>query len=202
VQAEGIKIQTNRWTDAAQTIDVLLPGDSRQLTFKVNLPSNTQYSDLDVQAFYKNTLVTSKKIAVNLLVPKNAVKLVQSEDGIYPTIVFDNRNEHRRRITVEYSLEKDGETYLIDTLDNIEATENEVYYTTLSSTLTTLPEGTYTLKAKFYERGQVIGEQVEVVDIAGKEGGVNVRLLFYIIAAVLVGAFMYLVLLYKPRRGE
>jgi len=201
IQAEDIKLAVNKWNSQPKTIELLVSGETRDHTFTLNLPAKPE-NQLDVQVFYKDVPIETKSIPVNLLVPKHAIKFIKDpETGkLYPVIIIDNRNTHRRKMDVQYTLEKDGESYVLDALDGLVIIENEVFHKTESVPLKNLPEGDYNLVAEFREQGEIVGEQNEIIEISGDTRSFNARSLFYSAIVIIVGLFAYIIFIYKPKQ--
>ena len=70
----------------------------------------------------------------------------------------DNRDKPEREIGVEFSLNKDKETYFIDTDRKYEVGENQLYHRVDYLQLENLPAGEYEVESSFYEEGKKVKE--------------------------------------------
>jgi len=199
--AENMQVSLNSFIDEAVTIDNLLPGQQVEKDFTIQLPPDIMSQQVKAQVTYKGTAVAVKTIPVNILTPAFSLKLLQDQSSgeMYPVIIIDNRNMESRRVYVEYSVEKDGQAYFLDTFSsNIE--EGEVFSSS-KDTIGKLPAGTYEVKAKFVSRDKIIGNYTSSVEIQGDYKPMNVKWFFYMLVILFIAAFV-LILFIKPKRGE
>ncbi len=193
-EAEDIEVALDKWTEGPKAIDLMLAGDKRDVQFDLYVPGDAIDTNLTIQVLYKGVPVTSKTVQASIHTPDHAVKMTEdTETGkLYPTLVFDNRNsDETRTITYEYSVVKDGETYLLDSSGDNIIDANTLYVKTDSMAIADLPDGEYEVKSVFYENGDNIGEHTTTITIGNNKKSFKAGYIFYVIIMIVIGFFGY-----------
>lgn len=159
----GIKIGIARWGGKPVKVKTLPSGKTSKQKIRLNLPNRTYENLIEVQVFYKNTLVTKKRIRMELNVPAYAAKINQdSENGIVSLIIlFDNRENQEKNIELSYTVLKDGKIYVNTTTKKINIEKNTTYSSVEIIKNGYLPVGEYSIKSIFLENGTELGQYEE-----------------------------------------
>ncbi len=193
-QADGVEVSADKWTDKPTAMDLMLAGDEQDVELDLYMPGDPAVTNLTVQVLYKGVPVATKAVQATIQAPDHAVKLTEDTDTgrFYPTVIFDNRdNAQARAITYEYSVSKDGETYVLDSSGENQVQAHTLYVKTESKAIADLPDGTYDVKSVFYEKGKSIGEYTSTVTIGNNKKSFKVGYIFYAIIIIVIGFFGY-----------
>jgi hypothetical protein len=200
-EAENLRLTVDKWTDQKQTFDYILKGQSLDYDFTLSLPGDQADNQLTIQLFYKDSLIAERKVDVKLNVPLYSMMLAKdSEDNLYSILIVDNRNHIDRKITMEYAINRAGQTLFADTDQNYDVTQGMLYHKIDNFSVQNLPDGDYQVKAIFYTDGVKVGESETHVTIErGIKDKVPVAVFYVILALISVGVlFMY----YRICRGD
>jgi hypothetical protein len=183
--AENLQVSLNQWVDTPQTIDNLLPGESSVIAFSFILPSSVT-DQLRAQVLYKGTAIALETIPVTIELPDYSLSLVDQNGSYFTVLVVNNEGKDARRIDFEYSVSKDGETFVYDTMRNIDLAAGTVSEKYVRLPLRSLPAGTYEVKGTFYEQGRRLADTESSVIIESDTVSFDMKYLFYGLLAVII----------------
>jgi hypothetical protein len=183
--AENLQVSLDRWVDAPQTIDNLLPGDAATISFTFTIPASVT-DPLNVQILSRGVAVALEAIPVTIELPSYSLALVDQNGSFYTVLVVNNIDQGTRRIDYEYSVSKDGETFAFDTVRNVDVEQGKVYEKYQPLAVRALPAGTYEIKGTFYEQGKKLSETESTIIIESGRASFDMRYIFYGLLAVIV----------------
>ena len=167
--------------------------ENKEIT--LSLPGNPYENSVEVQIIKDNAVINTQKVDVELSVPKMNLKLDKDEQNgkIYEAMIFDNRNNSAREIEVDYSVNKDKETYLVESGKKYSVGENELFQKVDYLLANSLPPGEYEVNSAYYEDGNKIGEMTSFVVLEGNGKTFNMKYFFYVLLAgiILVSGFIF-----------
>jgi hypothetical protein len=186
-EVNNLDIAANKWSEERGHIDSILPGMTEKSTILLNLPGDPYENSLEIQVSQNNNLVSTKSIPVVLSVPQFSLKIGRdSKTGkTYQALLVDNRNKPARHVEVDFSVNKNQETYLFETDQAYDVAENELFHR-VDYLRQSLPSGKYEVNSILYEQGQKVDEATSFVVLSGGSKGFNVKYLFYFLLLVLV----------------
>jgi hypothetical protein len=191
-EVKDLNIVASKWSIDSEIIQSLMPGLSEQKELLLNLPENPDEVSLDVQVVQNGVILLIQTIPVVLSVPEFSVKVNKDlESGrIYETVIVDNRNKPARTLSVDLTINKGKETYLLDT-DRVYAIGENQVFNQVDYLYQDLPAGKYDVNSVFFENGEKISEVTSFVTLGGGEQAINVKYLFYLMLLAIVGISGY-----------
>jgi len=190
--ADNLIVLVNKWSDKSQKIESLSPGMSEKQEFVLSLPANPDEQSVEIQVLRDNNVVLTQPVVVELSVPEFQVKVNKDEESgkLYDAVIVDNRDKPARELEVEFSINKDKETYLMESGKRLNVSQGEIFQS-INYLSQSLPPGKYEINSVLYENGQQVGEATSFVVLEGKGGGFNVKNIFYLIILLIVGFSLY-----------
>lgn len=196
VQVSELNVQVDKWTDATDYHEILLPGDESVFNFKLNLPLDADENNLTVKVFDMGQLLVEKTVSVSLTVPDYSLMIYEDPNTkeLYSVLIVDNRDKSSRKVVSEYSVDKDGETYIYEEPKTFDIADNAIYYNITKLYASDLPDGDYNVRSVFYENDNVLSEKVTKVSFEGDNKSFNAQLISYLLLGMIImlTAYMYL----------
>jgi len=191
---QNLDIFINKWTEDIQSIEYLEGLSSTIVKYKLYLP-DTEEDTITVSVYQDHVFLYKKKIEVQLSVPEHTIKLDKKEEEFFVTHIFDNREENNREIIVEYSIDKDGETYYADIQKEYIMEDNEIYHKIEKLPVVHFPKGEYEVKSVFKEKGKIIGQSVTVFSMNNDYvAQLDAQVTFSIVMAIILVYTVYVII--------
>jgi uncharacterized protein (DUF2141 family) len=192
-EVKDLSVSVDKWSPMTETIDRILPSITEDKKFILSLPETPGEDSLGIKVLQGDVLVASKSVPVSLAVPKFSLKLNKDpETGrLYQTVIVDNMNNTGKQVEVEFSVNKEKETYILDTDRVYDVEENKVFHN-VDFLSQKLPAGTYEVDSMFYENGTRVAKATSFVVLEGGKKGFNTQYIFYALFVILVGFSLYI----------
>jgi hypothetical protein len=174
-----------------------------QKEFLLSLPANPYEDSVEVQVVQNGAVVATEPVPVTLSVPEFSVKV--SRDPVsgrtYEAVIVDNRNKPARNLEYDFTVNKNKETYLLETDKSANVSENELFHS-VDYLYQNLPSGAYDINSVFYENDQKVGEATAYVVLAGARKSFNIQYFFYLLLLIIVGFSAYVFLMAQKKIKE
>ncbi|MFP4112188.1 MAG: hypothetical protein ACLFPQ_06095 [Candidatus Woesearchaeota archaeon] len=192
-EASGLKLSARKWSTKKIDIAKIAAGGEVYRSLKLNLPANPDSDSVTIQLTYKDALVDEFIVPVVLNVPKYSVKIRYDEDEkkFYSIFIIDNRNKDSEKVSLEYTLGKDGETLFMDTPD-VDLKKGEINTVIKDLPLSSLNEGDYEIQSAFYEDNEQVWTEKTYFSLDKNDTVFNAFYISVVFMVLMVGVSAYI----------
>jgi len=193
---EDIKIAFNKLSDDSKIFKKILSNEMITNEFLLRMSEKPIDEFLDVQVFYKDSLISTKQVPVKLSVPNLTLKVnVDSEKRkFYSVVIINNEGKDKRKVLIDYSILKEGKIYFKDDL-SLHVLEEDEVYSKMKKLSLKLSKGEYEVISNYYEKDVKIGESITSF-VVTKGNFLTAQNIFYFLIASLILAVIALILFY------